>query len=85
MAGALGRMFAELRQLQFKKQTMKSITAEEVASSHIQKDKWENKVIMQLTTPKGIPYTFAFDPKFAAEIADHLKTASARNEKPGNA
>jgi hypothetical protein len=83
--GALGRMFVELRRLLLEKQAMKSGSAEEVESSHVQRDRWENKVILQLTTPQGVPYTFSIDPKFAVEIADQLRSESAKSGPVGNA
>lgn len=83
--GALGRMFVELRRVLLDKQAMKSGSAEEVDSSHVQRDRWENKVILQLTTPQGVPYTFSIDPKFAAEIADQLRIESTKRGPVGNA
>jgi hypothetical protein len=65
--GALGRMFFELRRILHEAKGMKSVAGEQVASSHIQKDRWENVVLMQLTTPQGVPYTFAIPPQIAAD------------------
>jgi hypothetical protein len=64
---------------------MQASSAEKVESSHIQRDRWENVVIMQLTTPQGVPYTFSIPPEFAAEIADQLKTESAKPHQTGRA
>jgi len=76
--GALGRMFVELRRILTEANTAKAIAAEKVASSHVQKDRWENVVLMQLTTPEGVPYTFSLPPHVAAGIAEQLKTESAK-------
>jgi hypothetical protein len=83
--GALGRMFVELRRVLTERQPIKQASAEVVQSSHVQKDRWENLVIMQLTTPQGVPYTFAIDPQFAAEIGEQLKTESAKPHQTGHA
>jgi hypothetical protein len=82
---ALGRMFVELRGVLLEKKAMKASAAEQVESSHVQRDRWEDVVIMQLTTPQGVPYTFRIDPQFASEIADQLKIESAKGGKPGHA
>jgi hypothetical protein len=85
LIAGLSRMFLELRQVLHAARGMKSVAAEKIASSHIQRDRWEGMVIMQLTTPQGVPYTFQMSPEDAAGIADQLKTESVRTGKPGNA
>jgi hypothetical protein len=85
VVSALGRMLSELRRILMTSQTSKSIVAEKVASSHVQKDSWENLVIMQLMTPQGTPYTFALPPQDAAEIANQLRTESAKPHQVGSA
>jgi hypothetical protein len=59
------------------------LTAENVAATHIQKDRWANVVLMQLITPGGVPYTFALPPQVASDIADRLKTESAKPHQAG--
>lgn len=83
--GALARMNLELRRVLLEAQGIKSVPAEKIASSHVQKDQWENMVIMQLTTPQGVPYTFAIPPQDAAGIAEQLKTESAKPHQTGRA
>jgi hypothetical protein len=83
--GALGRLFFELRQTLLAAKGMKSSAGEQIASSHIQRDRWENVVLMQLTTPQGVPYTFAMQPQIASEIAEQLKTESAKPHQTGHA
>lgn len=85
LLAGLSRMFLELRKVLHTAKGMKSVAAEKIASSHIQRDRWEGVVIMQLTTPQGVPYTFQMSPRDAADIADQLKTESAKTGKPGNA
>jgi hypothetical protein len=77
ITAALGRMLLELAQLLRQEQVMTTVAAEQVASSLIQRDLWQNVVLMQLTTPAGIPYTFALPLDDAAYIADQLKIESA--------
>jgi hypothetical protein len=85
ITGALGRMFLELRKIMHASQGAASVAAEKVASSHIQRERWDNVILMQLTTPDGIPYTFALSPESAAGIADQLKTESAKPHQTGQA
>jgi len=85
VVSALGRMLAELRRILMTAQASKCIVAEKVASSHVQKDSWENIVIMQLMTPQGTPYTFALPPHDAAEIANQLRIESAKPHQAGTA
>jgi hypothetical protein len=82
---ALGRTFFELRRILTERQPTKKIPAELVQLSHIQKDRWEDVVLMQLTTPQGIPYTFAIPSQFASEIGDQLKMESAKPHRIGHA
>jgi len=85
ITGALGRMLLQLRDVLIAANVMKGVSAESVASSHVQKDRWADRVIMQLTTPHGIPYTFALPPQIAASIAEQLKTESAKPHQTGSA
>jgi hypothetical protein len=72
--GGLGRMFLELQRVVYQAQGIEPSAAEEVHSSHIQKDRWSDNVIVQLTTPAGVPYSFAIPSQIAADIAVRLKT-----------
>jgi hypothetical protein len=83
--GALGRMFVELQTiLENKKTGMAAVAAESVAAAHIQKERWNNDdvVIFQLTTMSGIPYNFVIPRQAASDIADRLKTESAKPHVP---
>jgi hypothetical protein len=82
---ALGRMFFELQRILLEKKAMKPVGGEKIGASHIQRDRWKNQVIMQLTTPEGIPYTFVMPPQIADEIANQLKTESAKPHQTGHA
>jgi hypothetical protein len=84
--GALGRMFSALQEYaQRQKGRMEPLAAEEIAAAHIQKDRWMDVVIFQLTTPQGVPYNFAMPPHVAADIADRLKIESAKPHQTGTA
>jgi hypothetical protein len=85
ITGALGKLFSEFRRVLAPSGTMTPIAAEEVATSHVQKDQWANAVLMQLTTPLGVPYTFSLSPQGAAHIAEQLKTESAKPYQAGTA
>lgn len=81
--GALGRMLTELRAQLDKKGGIASVAAEQVAAAHIQKDRWTDVVLVQLITPRGVPYSFAVRCQDAADIADRLKIESAKGTQSG--
>src|SRR5690348_8296887 len=81
----LGRLFVAVQNSLYEKKTMKGASAEAVASTHIQRDRWANVVLMQLSTPEGVPYTFAIPPQVAADMAEQLKTESSLPHQAGNA
>ena len=81
----LGRMLAELRRVLDEAKGMESTAAEAVATVQVQRDRWHDVVLVHLTTPEGVPYTFALPPQVAIGIADQLKTESAKPHQTGNA
>lgn len=84
--GALGRMFLKLQEaLEKSKGKLETLPLENVAHAHIQQDRLTSNVIFQMITPAGIPYNFVLTPKAASDIADMLKTESARPYQPGSA
>jgi hypothetical protein len=83
MISGLSRMLSELRRVLDSEKKMEAVSAENVAATHIQKDRWANVVLMQLITPGGVPYTFALPPQVASDIADRLKTESAKPHQAG--
>ena len=85
LIAGLGRMLFQLRQILDEARAVETIPAEEVAVTQVQRDRWQDRILMQLTTPQGVPYTFAFPPQIANSIADQLKTESAKIHHVGNA
>ena len=81
----LAKMVSALNQILAGSNVMEATPAELVAATHIQRERWANVVLMQLTTPTGIPYTFALSPQTASDIADQLKTESAKPHQTGTA
>ncbi len=75
---ALGRMVSELHAHMRAKAagTAVPIAAEQVQACHIQKDRWQDVILVQLITPQGIPYSFAMTATAAADIAGRLKIES---------
>ncbi len=85
LMSALGRMRAELiRHLQAQG-GIASSPAIEVAKADIQMDPWQGKVLLHFETPEGVPYLFALPAPFARDIAEKLKTESAKTSTPGKA
>jgi len=84
--GALGRAFLQLHAaLEKSKGKLEAIPLEHVKHAHIQQDRLTGNVIFQMITPAGIPYNFVLTAKAASDIADMLKTESARRYQPGSA
>lgn len=83
--GALGRMFFELKKIMATQKGMETTAAEELAAFHIQKERWNDLVLVELITSQGVPYTFAIPNEIAADIADRLKTESGKSTQVGSA
>ena len=83
--GALADMLKPLTDALAQAKGMVLISGEEVGSLHVQKERWEDVVILRLTTPEGIPHAFRMSPQTAVDIADRLKTESAKPTEAGNA
>lgn len=80
IAGALGRMAFELRL-----PGPEATAAEKVDRYTVQRDPLSEVVILRMMTPEGIPYTFGIPLIAAADIAERLKTESAKAKPVGNA
>jgi hypothetical protein len=78
-------MVSELKRISAVSNAMEATPAELVTATHIHRERWANVVLMQLTTPTGIPYSFALSPQAASDIADQLKTESAKPHQTGTA
>ena len=83
--GALGQLFVALRDVVHQKKHPVLTFADEVASALIQRDRWANVVLIQLTTLQGIPHTFALSSEEAVQMAEKLKTEAAKSHQTGNA
>jgi hypothetical protein len=81
----LGRMVSELRKFIDAAKAGHAIAAEPVASACVQKDRWPNQVLLQLTTPQGVPYTFVIPTLTATAIAERLKSESEIPTQVGRA
>lgn len=78
-------MLVQLREILEAEKGTASAAAEPVAAAFVQKDQWQDIVLLQLTSTSGIPYTFALPSRNAAEIADRLKIESSKGSSTGNA
>lgn len=81
----LARMLKGLSDELARTQGVQGISAEQVQIVHVHKERWEDIVILRLTTPTGIPYAFQLSPQQAAETADQLKTESTKPTQTGRA
>jgi hypothetical protein len=81
----LGKLHATVQRSLREKKSMQAISAEDVAVTHIQKDRWKDVVLLQITNSEGVPYTFAIPPDIAIDMAEQLKTESAKPHQTGHA
>jgi hypothetical protein len=75
---ALGRMLLELQTVRDAGKNVAGGAGAQMHLYQIQKDRWTDSVIVQITTPSGVPYTFGIPTQIAAEIAEQLKIESAK-------
>jgi hypothetical protein len=61
------------------------VSAEGVHQYLVKREPWENVVLLRLVNPHGVPYTFALPLSAANDIADRLKTESAKTAPVGKA
>ena len=77
---------SELRsQLDARGGGMAPVAAERASVSHVQKDRWSDVVLLQLITPRGVPYSFAIPCQAVANIAARLRTESDKPTATGTA
>ena len=74
----LARLHFELRQILQTAKAMEPTAAEEIGGHRIHADSWSPVVLVELVTPQGVPYTFEVSRQMANEIADRLKSESAK-------
>ena len=79
--GALTRMVSELkRHLDQRVTGMAATGAEQVAAAHVQKDRWPDAVLLQLTTPAGT-YVCAPAPRcsrYRSSVANRKRKIQSR-------
>lgn len=82
---ALARMHSQLRQVLRAEKGSEMTSAEEVSTVEVQKEQWSDTILVQLVTAQGVPHLFALSSKGASDMADSLKTESARKHRIGSA
>jgi hypothetical protein len=85
VTAGLSRMVLELRRILASPGVTETMAAEEVSEAQAHKERWQDKVLLQLVTPLGTHYTFALPTTLASEIAERLKTESAKPTNVGTA
>lgn len=65
--------------------TAQQVVAEELRECLVERDRWEDVVIMRLISLHGVPYTFAIPPQNALEIAERLKSEAQKPHQVGQA
>jgi hypothetical protein len=78
--GALTRMVSELKRHLDQRVTGMAATGAEVAAAHVQKDRWPDVVLLQLTTPAGT-YVCAPAPRcsrYRSSVANRKRKIQSR-------
>ena len=60
-----------------------TVAAETIAEYTIQRDVMGGPILVRLVTPEGVPYSFQIPLSAANDIADRLKTESAKPPREG--
>ncbi len=58
---------------------------EKIAEAHVQKERWQDLVILRFVSADGVPYTFGIPTAEAAQLAEMLKTESVKPTQTGRA
>ena len=65
--------------------TVQAVVAQDVHQVIVEKDRWEDLIVIRFLSIEGIPHTFAVPPKNALDIAERLKTEAAKPHQIGTA
>lgn len=85
IASGLSRMVRELETIMRSQKAATSTAIERIAEAHVQKERWEDLVLLRFVSVGGVPYTFGIPATEAAELADRLRTESAKPTETGRA
>lgn len=83
MLPALAQVATAVREQQ--RGTAQLAVAEDVRECNVEKDRWQDVVIIRFVSLHGVPYTFALPPKGALEIAERLKSEAQKPHQVGTA
>jgi hypothetical protein len=83
MLPALAQIVTAVREKQ--RGTAQMVVAEDVQECVVEKDRWQDVVMMRFVSLHGVPYTFALPPKSALEIAARLKSEAEKPHQVGRA
>jgi hypothetical protein len=65
--------------------TAQQVVAEDVRECIVEKDHWQDVVVLRFVSQNGAPYTFAIPPQGAREIAERLRIEAAKPHQVGQA
>jgi hypothetical protein len=83
MLPALSQIVTAVRESQ--RGTAQQVVAEDVRECVVEKDQWEDVVVVRFVSVNGAPYTFAIPPQSAREIAERLRIEAAKPHQVGRA
>ena len=82
MLPALANLATPLKQLHGIPQV---VIAQDVSQCVVEKDQWNDLVVIRLVTLEGVPHTFAVAPQNALNIAGQLKSEVEKPHQVGTA
>jgi hypothetical protein len=85
IVSSLARMVRQMEGIMRSQNVAASTAVEMVAEAHVQKERWQDLVILRFVSAGGVPYTFGIPSAEAAQLAEMLKTESAKPTQTGNA
>lgn len=65
--------------------TAQAVVAQDVHQVTIEKDPWQDAIVIRFLSIEGIPHTFAVPPKNALEIAERLRIEASKPHQAGTA
>jgi hypothetical protein len=85
IVSSLAVMVKKLDAVMRAKGEMAAVSVEQIAEIDVKQERWEGRILIWIRTAEGVPHVFALPAQSASELADRLKTESARSTQPGNA
>jgi hypothetical protein len=85
IVSGLARMVRQLEVMMRAENAATSTAVERIAEAHVQKERWQDLILLRFVSIDGVPYAFGIPAAEAAQLAEMLKTESSKPTQVGNA